>query len=301
MVKKQIQTRMKKLIVPLDKLSNDLFKLPAEFYAKILNGEPMRIKERFKDNGRGVFTEYWLKLAEGFLDKSPLEPFHREVLFAFLSAYEQGYDTVTFKMTLNALTGTNKSRMYKNQFEALNEAVKKLQSIRITIDATMLFEAEPKYKARYGRGSAKLTGYLLPCEIVEAEVNGREKTHAVKLLGESPLMRLAKAKAQLVSYDNAPLAISGQNNTPLVIVIKNWLLRRIHTTKSERRKRGLNPSILFSTLYVECGIKDKPLERKRGREIIFETLDAFKAEGVIEDYSVEREGNNYRSIRLKTH
>lgn len=299
MIKKQIQTRMKKLIVPIDKLSNDLFKLPAEFYARILNGESMKIKERFKDNGKEVFTEYWLKLAGGFLDKSPLEPFHREVLFAFLSAYEQDYDTVTFKMTFNTLTGTDKSHMCKNQFEALNEAVKKLQSIRITIDATTLFEAEPKYKARYGKGSAKLTGYLLPCEIVEAEINGREKTLAVKLLGESPLMRLAKAKAQIVSYDNAPLAIFKQFNTPLVMTIKNWLLRRIHTTKSERRKRGLNPSILFSTLYAECGIKDKPLEKKRSRERIFEILDAFKIKGVIAGYSVEREGNNYRSIRLE--
>lgn len=301
MKKIQIQRRMKKMIVPCDKLSNLPFGFSAEEYTDIIkNKAELGCIERVESKTKSgkvkvkVTTPYWLEQCEDYTDMKPLDAFHREVLFAFISTHEQGYDCVTFNMTLNNLTGNDeKFRVCKNQLEAIETAVRKLMKTIITVDLTKLFEEMPNYQKNY-KGSAHLSGYLLPCHIIDAEING-QKTIAVELIAESPLMTVAKIKKQLIAYDLTPLKIAGQNNTPLVMTIKNWTLRRIELIKQRR----LNPSIRFESFYTECGIKEANDSTKRNaRKIFFETLDSFKSEGIIKDYTLKREGILYLAITI---
>ena len=291
--KKQVQRRMKRLIVPCDKLSNLPFTFTAEEYVDIISNRIKLGCIEDPDDPDSPITPYWLEQAADCADMKPLDPFHREVLFACISAYAQGYNFLTFSMAIDALTGGDKSRIYSEQMKAIESAVRKMMKTTITVDLEPLLKAKPNYRKNYV-GAAHLTGYLLPCHIVDAEING-QKTFAIELIAESPLMTVAKAKKQLVTYDAAPLAIAEQNNTPQVMTLKNWLLRRITLTK----KRGLNSSILFDSIYEECGIKDASRFTKRNaRKVIFDTLDAFKSEGVIKDYGIERERNKYRALKI---
>ena len=293
--KVQIRRRMKRLIVPCDKLTNGLFSFPPEEYADIItNREECGCKEGVK-RGKQIITPYWLELVGEYENLLPPSAFDREVLFACVSAYEQGYQVITVSMCLDTLTGgVEKYRVHKEQYSAIRDAFNKLMSLRIEIDLAPLLKAYPKYKANH-MGEMRLVGTLLPCKYVEGIVNG-QKTLTVKLLDESPLMTIAKIKRQFLDYDADALAIAGQRNTSTVIVLKNWLLRRI-----EQIRRGLNSSILFDTLYAECGLADAADSSKfNARKAIADILTAFKAEGMIRDFEIERQGRYYRAIKIIT-
>ena len=290
----QIQLRTRKKIVPCDRLSQTFFKTPPEKYAGILE---QRYKGGCKEDKEGkIITPYWLKLVEGYADKLPPDAFTREVLFDAISAYEQGIRVITISTTLDSLTGgVEKRHVSKEQYEALRAAFDKLAFTRIEIDLAPSFKAYPNWRRNYS-GELKLIGTLLPCRFLEGEING-QKTFAIELLAESPLMTVAKAKKQLITYDASPLAIAGQNNTPQVITVKNYLLRRIKLII----ERGLNSSIEFKTLYENCGLANASDSVKRNaRKEIVDILNSFKADGVIQNYEIKRLGRAYQSITITT-
>lgn len=281
------------MIVPVDKLTSIIFDYPADEYATIITGgEECGCVEGTDKKGNEVVTPYWLSLVGEYLDTKPLTPFHREVLFAAISAYEQGYRVLTFKTTLNALTCSDKARVRPEQYAAIKAAFDKLGFTLLKVDLEPLLKAYPNYKKHY-TGKAELVSTILPLKYIEAEING-QKTLAVELLGESPLMTIAKMKRQVLTYDATPLAIAGQNNTPTVMTIDNYLLRRVHLIK-----RGVNPSILLETVYRNCGLADATRKQKwDARKVIDETLNHFKAEGVITNFTYERQNGSYHSIKI---
>ena len=295
--KYQVQHCVKKNVVPCDKLSNHMFGYSSDEYAEILRyHEQCDCVEGIK-KGKKIITPYWLELIEGYVDLSPLNAFHREVLFSAISAYEQGIRIITISTTLHSLTGGNQTRVRNNQYAAIRGAFEKLGFTRIEIDLAPLFEAFPNYATNFkgNRDRARIVGILLPMKYLEAEING-QKVLAIELLGESPLMSVAKLKKQLLTYDISPLAISGQNNTPQVITVKNYLLRRINQIE-----RGLNSSILFDTLYMNCGLADATKRQKQdARKIIADILNALKRSKVIEKFEFKKQGRIYHSIKILT-
>lgn len=294
----QIRQRMKKLVVPCDKLSNHMFNYSADEYADILKYRDRCGCVEGVKKGKKIVTPYWLELVEGFEDKLPPDAFAREVLFHAISAYEQGIRIITISTTLDSLSGGEEKRnVYKEQYAAIRGAFDKLAFTRIVVDIEPLLKAYPKYRKNYD-GELKLIGTLLPCRFLEGKING-QKTFVIELLGESPLMTVAKLKKQVLTYDATPLAIAGQKNTPQVMTVKNYLLRRINLMQSAKRKKGLSPVILFETLYKQCGLADATDSIKRNvRKEIANILSSFKAENVIQNFHFERQGRAYRAIKM---
>lgn len=293
----QVQARVRRIVAPCDKLSQIVFDLSKDEYSNLIgDGEAHFVREGAK-RGKVIATPYWLKHLKGYENKLPPDPFTREVFIAASSAFEQGFNVVTISMTLDTLTGGEEKRnVAKEQYEAIKAAFQTLVDNWITVDMQPLITAYPKYQRNYRCDSFTISGSLLPCKFIEAEING-QKILAVKILDESPLMTVAKTKRQLLTYDNAPLAIAGQNNTSQVIVVKNYLLRRINLMHSAKRKAGLSQKILFETLYRQCGLADADNSIKRNaRKEIDEILSSFRADGLIKDFEYEREGNTYRAI-----
>lgn len=289
----QVQRRMKKLVVPCDRLSNHMFNYSVKEYADIINfHDECGCREQIKKIEE-VVTPYWLELVEGYVDLLPPNAFHRELLFHAMSAFEQGFRILTISITLDGLTGEQKFRVYKEQYEAIKAAFDKLGFTRIKINLAPLFKACPNYKKNY-TGKAELVGTLLPMSYFETEING-QKTLAIKLLDESPLMTVAKIKKQLLTYDATPLAISGQKNTPQVITVKNWLLRRIELMK----QRDLSTTILIKNALTDCGLADaNRWQRQDFRKILDKTLSSFKADGVIQNFEFERQDGTFRAIKI---
>lgn len=294
----QVQSKVKRIIAPCDKLSQVVFDLTAEEFTDLVDKNTNFEIVEGKKKGKEVITPFCLALLKDYKDKLPPDAFTREVFIYAASAFEQGFNAVSISMTFDAMTGgEEKFRVYKEQHDAIVEAFKKLDAIRISVDLEATFKAFPKYGKNY-TGKFRISGSLLPCKFIETKINGQTTT-VIKILDESPLMTVAKAKKQLVTYDITPLAIAGQHNTKQVVTIKNYLLRRIKLIKADKRKVGLNNSILFETIYRQCGLADADDGKKRdARKEIFETLDAFKAEGVFQDFEIERENGAYRAIKI---
>ena len=294
----QIQKRMKKLVVPCDKLSNHMFNYSADEYADILKYRDKCGCVEGVKKGKKIVTPYWLELIEGFEDKLPPDAFAREVLFHAISAYEQGIRIITISTTLDSLSGGEEKRnVRKEQYAAIRRAFDKLAFTRIVIDLAPLLKAYPKYRKNYD-GELKLIGTLLPCRFLEGEING-QKTFTVELLVESPLMTVAKLKNQVLTYDVTPLAIAEQKNTPQVMTLKNYLLRRINLMQSAKRKKGLSPIILFETLYKQCGLADATDSIKQNaRKEIADILSSFKADDLIKNFEFEKQGGAYRNIKI---
>ena len=144
----QVQRRMKKLFAPCDKLSSHMFNYSADEYGEIIEYRDQCRCVEIDKKGKKVFTPYWLELIGGYVDMSPLNAFHRELLFTIMSAYEQGIRVITFSMALDALTGGEEKRnVYKEQYAAIKSAFDKLAFTRIEIDLAQLLKAFPRYKA----------------------------------------------------------------------------------------------------------------------------------------------------------
>ena len=294
----QIRQRLTKAIVPVDKLSQRLFELsPEEFIDMVKHGVRSGCLEGQDKAGKDVVTWFQLEEAADYVGNGkPFTAFQREVLFAVISAYEQGLRTISISMTLDTLTGGKEKRnVHIEQYEAIKAAFEKLGGTSIKVDLKPLLEAYPKYRKRR-IDSAFLYSPILPCKVIDARING-QMTLAIELLSESPIMTVAKMKRQILTYDLAPLALPNQHATPRVIVIKNYLLRRIEEIKQGRFKSN---SILLETLYRNCDLSraDK-WQKQDARKVITETLESFKREGVIKNFEWKKQFGGFKSITLE--
>lgn len=284
--------RVKRAMVPADKLSQKIFTLNEEQFSVLMDGDNLECVEGTK-KGKKIKTPFWLKNAEGYLDKSPLTPFQREFLFMLISAYEAGYRVATYQSTLNALTGGNKSRLHANQYEAMRSAADKLRLTCLTIDSASLRGAFPKYNKE--NISVTISDYLLPCRIIEAEYNG-QKTLIIEMYGESPLVTYARLKNQTQCYELNGLDVPRQNNTPLVMVIKNYLRRWTDSVIN----RGLNSTLTKETFCTNCGLIGATKRQwQEVRKIIEATLNHFVAEKIIASWHWTKNGNAYKGITIR--
>lgn len=284
--------RMVKATVPADKLSQKLFLLNETQFNYALDGNALKCVEGNK-KGKKISTSFWLKNAEDFLDRKPLNPFHRELLFMLISSYEQGYRVATYHSVFNAMTGDYKSRMHDEQYEAIKDAVDKLRGTLITIDSRELRKAFPKYdKANI---EVTISDYLLPCRLIEASYNG-QRTLVIEMRGESPLMTYAKLKNQMQGYELKGLDVPRQRNTPLVMVIKGYLRRWVDAVINRR----LNPTLTKETFNTNCGLAEADKwKRQDARKIIGQVLNQFVAEKIITSWHWTKNGNAYEKITIE--
>ena len=281
----QNKPRMTQAIVPADKVSKVVFNLnEAQFSRAMEDGFDC-------EDGKKVNIPVWLENAEGFLDKTPLTPFDREVVFSLISAYEAGYRTATYHSILSAMTGSDKCRIYDNQYEAIKKAVYKGQGTIIQIDVSPL-SAYSKYNNK--KCDIKIRDNILPCRVIEATYNG-QKTLVIEMRGESPLMTYAKFRKQFQKYDLKPLAVPNQRNTPLVIVIKHELRRWVDAVIT----RELNNTLTLTVFLKNIGHADADKFKKRKiRETMAATLNHFVAEKIITSWYWTKSGNAYEKITI---
>ena len=155
-------------------------------------------------------------------------------------------------------------------------------------------------KMNYNGGKGfKITAPLLPCCYVEAEINGQAAA-AIKFYDESPILKVARLKRQIITYENRLLDVPKQNNTPKVIELKNYVMQRITEIKFHK----MTPTIVFDDVFSKCGIlKDDTSTAKKQRHDARKTVIAFfehlQKQGEISAFEVTKKGRKHYSIKFQ--
>lgn len=287
----QNQRRLGYLKLPNDSLAHKIIKFDAEEYAEIIgDSEPCTVDEcPLKDKsgkplldkfGKPIFvrTKYWLNHVEDFHDMTPLNHFDLLVIAVYSAAVEQCWEIITINQFCDALTGNtnNNTHVPSALKEAVIDSIKRCMGTVITVDMT-----ETCKKMKYKTDKLRRTAPILPCELQEnIKING-QKTTAVKIYAESPLMEIAEFKNQILRISTELLNIPS-NRSLRTVKVEGYLISRVETLVQHK---NMKPNITLKTIYECAAVEDSDRSAKRNvRKIVETTLNHLQEQGRIHDW-----------------
>ena len=200
-----------------------------------------------------------------------LTNFDKAILNGISSLLITGTVYFTIPMLYHAMSGNQNPSMREEAVQMIRERLEFMRHSTITLDCT---EEAAAHFLKDGQTLQGLTlsRYLLPMNRMNAVLNGRD-VEAYFLIDTPPLFQYASSKRQISLVDMAllnvhfdedsPLAGTSLNNTPAIIVLKNYLLTRIEGMKNPNN-RLQSRKILFSSVYEELG-EASPTKQRRQR------------------------------------
>ena len=275
-------------VVPNVKLIKNITEFDADDYQELIGGAKGGVieKRNHKKHGR-VATTYKINNADGYDGDSPLTEFDAAVLSACLSEQKIGNDHSTSAIILRALTGKiadgTTTRVFKNQRAEILHSLTKLMQTIIDVDLS-----ETNKALGYNDGKKqRLRAPILPCKFVTTTINGQLVDDVVHFLDESPIMIIAEQRNQILRYDTELLDVLGQNNTPRVITLKNYIMRRIMEIKHHK----MTPTRTFADIFKRARISDTAREAKvDARNTVKSFLEHLQAKGVIKSFEIVKRG-----------
>lgn len=211
----------KKRIELNDKATKILFNLTADAYFRMIQNNSKKgiiEKKNHKKHGK-VRSTFRIQNENGFTQIIELNEFDRAVFGVCISEWEEGNRDTTPAIILRGLTGkVGKSnegvKLYPDQRVAILQSLDKMMVTTYDPDIIDAFE-----KLDYGDSDSLVKikkAPLLPCKRVEKTING-QRVDVIYFTDESPLLKIAKLKGQILTYDAALLNVPNQNNTPLLL------------------------------------------------------------------------------------
>lgn len=283
-------------VVPNVKLIKNISKLSAESYRDILNGGNGGIIEKRNHKKFGdVISTYKITNADGYDDESPLTEMDAAVLSACISEQKVGNEDTTTAIILRALTGkvgeSGDHKLRVNQREAILHSVTKLMQTIIDIDLS-----EANKALNYNNGKPQqLRAPILPCEFVTIEINGQPVNDVIHFYRESPIMTIAEQRNQILRYDTKLLDVPGQNNTPLVIVLKNYVMRRI----AEIKLHDMPPTLTFDDIFKRARISDANKHVKfDARNTVEKFFAHLQEEAAVKNFELVKKGNQIHAVKF---
>lgn len=280
-----------------DKETKILFNQDSKEFLELINGTTKGgIIEKRKHGKKGgkVISGYTLTTLSGFTFIAPLDEYDRDVLNVFVTEYENGAEYITLAAVQRALSGKNcesdkVSRINKNQDTRLKQAIDKLMACQYDPEIMDAY-TELNYEGAESVEKAS----ILPCERLKKRIGGKV-IEVIHLLGQSPLHKLASIKKQILTYDADLLDVPNQNNTPLVIMLKNYTLRRV----LECINHKLTPTLTFDDIFKKCRISDAHLEvKRRAREYLEKFFAHLQDKKVIKSSGFTKKGRTFYSIKF---
>ena len=285
-------------VIPNDRVSKKLFNLTTADiqdwieYNKTYNFIEMKNHKKFGEIGCPI------KLSiegEKFSISEPLTHFDSSVLSVCISEWAVDNKITTPAIILRGLTGKigkGDAEPSKDQLAAIFNSIDKLMRLQLSYDMSELCE-----KLKYNNGKPeKLVSTLLPCHYIKSStVNGKDTT-IIEFDRESPLYKIAKIKNnQIVTYDATLLDVPNQQNTPMNITVKNYVMLRVQEIKLHK----MIPVITFDDVFHKCRIDNADNKKKlRAREIIIEFLEHLKKHSEIKDFELTKKGNAFYSVKF---
>ena len=185
----------------------------------------------------------------------------------------------------------------KDQESAIINSVKKLMGTVVDFSDAAESWKKLKYTDNDGNELFFAAENLLSAGILNAKVNGQKVEGVIYFKENSPLFHIANAKSQVIRYPHALLNVPNQNNTPLVITLKKYVMRRICEIKLHSQ---LKPTITFNDVFSKCKVNaDDKKKRQRARNVIIKFFEHLKTQNFISDFQVKKEGRQFSKITFK--
>ena len=273
-------------VVPVVKLIKNLAKQSAENFQDLLSGGEGRVVEKRNHRKHGkIVTTYTIANVDGYDGADPLDEFDYAVLSVCLSDFKALNRHTTPAIVLRGLTGeTSKDgggKIHKDQRDWILNSVHKLMSTVITVDLS-----DTNEKLGYD-GEKKLTAPILPAKYITSAVNGQKIQDVIFFTDESPILKISEARNQIIRYDTALLNVPNLRNTPRIIMLKNYVLRRIHEIKAHK----MTPTLTFTDIFKKCQIADADREAKvDARAAVKAIFNHIQTKDVVKTFEVVKKG-----------
>lgn len=283
-------------VVPNVKIIKNITEFEGETYQQLLGGETGGVIEKRNHKKFGdVITTYKIGNADGYDDDSPLTEFDAAVLSAAVSEQKAGNDHTTSAIILRALTGKvakGDAEAWANQRAEILHSVTKLMQTIIDVD---LSDANKALGYNDGK-KQRLRAPILPCKFVTTSINGQPIDDVVHFLDESPVMIIAEQRNQILRYDTDLLDVPRLHNTPRVIVLKNYVMRRI----AEIKLHKMTPTLTFADIFKHARISPSAsYDTKRTvRDTVEKFLEHLKSKGAVKSFEFVKRGVSIYAVKF---
>ena len=290
-------------IVPNCKLAKVTSDHTDKEYQKLIDGQRAGIIEKknhknHKKIGK-VITKYTITNTEGYNNTDPLDLHDYDVLSVCISEIENGNMVTTPAIILRGLTGRTKAEIggtsngavNKDQRAAILNSIEKLMSTIITIDSNGTNKA-----LDYNGGKEEIiTDTILPCHYKTEKINGQIVDDTIIFDRQSPIFKVADERNQIIRYDVSLLDVPNQNNTPLVIVLKNYAILRVLECKNHK----MTPTLTLDDIFKKARILDSSRKAKLdARATIDKFFKHLQDKGVIKSFEWTKKGNKFYAVKF---
>ena len=223
-----------------------------------------------------------------------MDAYDKAVLNGVNSLFENGTQNFTIPMLYHAMTGKENPTVEEPALKELQRRIERMRRTLITIDLS------EEIKAKYFDveiHDTQVQGYLLPMNLIQARINGRQ-VQVYHLLDVPPMLAYAKMKRHLATVPlqilNAPL-----NNNATTIPLKSYLVARCESMRNQKNHVKSN-KILFSAIYEELGEQDAgKVRKKRIRDYTEVVLQHMMEQNYIKSYEFTKTGRTIDGIKVK--
>jgi len=279
-----------------DKLAKVIFKLSDEDSRDLLKGEAYQIIEKRNLKGHGeILTAFKILNEAGYQITRPFKMFDRFVLSVCISEWLAGNRYTTVAIIYRALTG----KIGRSDAEpSITQRKAIIESLEILMSRIVDYGAEEVCSVMgYNNGNPFYgKGALLPATYVDFSALNGDNDTLIFFTDEPPLLKMAQAKKQLISYDARLLNMPGQQNTPMSIEAKNYTMLRIQEIALHKQ---LTPTITFADVFKKLRIENADNQiKRRAREIMVAFFEHLKNESVVKSFEVVKHGNTFYGIQF---
>ncbi|MBQ7198576.1 MAG: hypothetical protein IJS29_04870 [Selenomonadaceae bacterium] len=287
-----------------DKFIKILFNYSEKDFEALIGGKADKIIEKKAGTHKGkkkeaIKSPYKLKNATGYEDTTPLDEFDRAVLGVIASEYLAGNRYTTVNIIFRALIGkVGEVGIYpnKNQKESIIQAVIKLMACIGDFSGFSESFSKMHYTDKKGNELKFRSASLLSAVIVDAKINGQVMDGVIYFKNDLQLFIIADAKSQIIRYNHELLNVPNQNNTPRIIAIKKYVIRRICEIKLHKQ---LVPTITFNDVFKKARMENSTRDTKRdARNNIIKLFEHLKEQNFITDFEIVQRKNSFSGVKF---
>lgn len=216
------------------------------------------------------------------------EAVHNAVISLFLVG---GNDIITPRMIYRQMTGNANVTLPDQHRQLISDSIDKMSALRVTINTT-------GERAGYKNLDIEYKGNLLYTKSITARLNGVIVEDCIKILDTPVLYTYANAKNHVSRFPISLLNSSDKvHKTPDVIIIQNYLLKRIDSFKDKKQDK-----ILYSSIYDQLDFQTEGRasinnKKKKVRDHTKTILDHFVSQGLISGYSEDEKDKKTNAIK----